>query len=315
LGFSEKIERGEFVVTVEVAPPRGTDWSKTLSAIKPLKGKADAFNITDCQRSTVRMSSLAAAKLLIDGGYEPIMQLTCRDRNRIALQAELLGAWALGVRAVCLMTGDFTTLGDQPDAKPVFDLDSVQLIELVSVLNGGTLLNGKELDGKPSLLAGAVYNPFAGPERLQVLKLKKKIEAGARFIQTQPIYEESVAREVSKLIYSLGAIPIIGLLPIKSLKMASFMERLNPTSVPKGLIEGLERAQSPSSYGWEWILDIARAVREFGGGVHFMLASKTAELADFIEKELKVGGKSSHPRWNNNGRQRQMGKEERTSKD
>ncbi len=281
--FRDKVLKGKFVITAEVAPPRGTEWESVVEPLKPLKGKVDAFNVTDCQRSMVRMAPLPMAKLLKDSGYDPVLQLTCRDRNRIALQSELLGAYALGVENVCLMTGDFTTLGDQPDAKPVFDLDSVQLIELASRLNSGKLLNGKELKGKVDLFIGAVYNPFAGPEPLQVWKLEKKIKAGARFIQTQPIYDVKLAKEVSSLIYSLGAVPIIGLLPIKSLKMANFMKKLNPTSVPDSLVKGLETAEDPASYGWEFVLDVARACLEFSGGIHFMLVGKVRELADFID--------------------------------
>jgi 5,10-methylenetetrahydrofolate reductase len=284
LNFREAVNSGKFVITVEVAPPRGTDYREVISSLEPLKGKVDAFNVTDCQRSMVRMSALSMAKLLLDSGYEPVLQMTCRDRNRIALQSELLGAWALGVENLCLMTGDFTTLGDQPDSKPVFDLDSVQLIELARTLNSGKLLNGKELNGKPSFFIGAVHNPFAGPELLQTLKLKKKVEAGARFIQTQPVYELKVAREVHQLISSFGAVPLIGLLPIKSLKMANFMKKLNPTSVPSSLIEGLEKASNPALYGWEYTLDLARGILEFGSGVHFMLVGRVKELADFIDE-------------------------------
>jgi len=288
LKFREKVLNNHFVITVEVAPPRGVNYSGIISSLEPLRGKVDAFNVTDCQRSMVRMSALSMAKLLLDAGYEPVLQMTCRDRNRIALQSDFLGAWALGIENLCLMTGDFTTLGDQPDAKPVFGVDSVQLIETAQTLNLGKLLNGKELDGSPDFFVGAVYNPFAGPEFLQVLKLKKKIEAGARFIQTQPVYDVKVAEEVSELITSLGAVPLIGLLPIKSLKMANFINRLNPTSVPPSLIEGLERAENPALYGWEYTLELARAVAEFGRGVHFMLVGKVKELASFID-ELRNG--------------------------
>lgn len=283
MSFREKLNSGKFVITAEVAPPRGTDWKPVIDSIEPLKGKVDAFNVTDCQRSMVRMAPLPMAKLLLDSGYEPILQVTCRDKNRIALQSELLGAYALGVKNVCLMTGDFTTLGDQPDAKPVFDLDSVQLIELASKLNEGRLLNGKELKGDVDLFVGAVYNPFAGPEILQIWKLEKKIKAGARFIQTQPIYDVKLAEEVSNLIYSFGAVPLIGILPIKSLKMANFMKKLNPTSVPSFLIRGLESSSDPASYGWEFALEVAKACVEFSGGVHFMLVGKVQELANFID--------------------------------
>jgi 5,10-methylenetetrahydrofolate reductase len=283
LSFRRKLLEGRFVVTAEVAPPRGHDWRSVVSQVEPLKGKVDAFNVTDCQRSMVRMSALAMAKLLLDSGFEPILQLTCRDRNRIALQSDLLGAYALGVKNLCLMTGDFTTLGDQPDAKPVFDLDSVQLIELARSLNGGRLLNGKPLDSPTDFLIGAVFNPFAGPERLQLLKLKKKVAAGAVFVQTQPVYDVETARRACELIEDAGAVPLVGLLPVKSLKMASFIKRLNPNSVPDSLIEGLERAENPALYGWNFVLELAEAVAEFAGGVHFMLVGKPKELADFID--------------------------------
>ena len=283
MSFRRKLLEGRFVVTAEVAPPRGHDWGSVVSQVEPLKGKVDAFNVTDCQRSMVRMSALAMAKLLLDSGFEPILQLTCRDRNRIALQSDLLGAYALGVKNLCLMTGDFTTLGDQPDAKPVFDLDSVQLIELARSLNGGRLLNGKPLDSPTDFLIGAVFNPFAGPERLQLLKLKKKVAAGAVFVQTQPVYDVETARRACQLIEDAGAVPLVGLLPVKSLKMASFIKRLNPNSVPDSLIEGLERAENPALYGWNFVLELAEAVAEFAGGVHFMLVGKPKELADFID--------------------------------
>ncbi len=284
MGFKEKVSSGKFLITAEIAPPRGTDWGGIVNSISPLKGKVDAFNITDCQRSMVRMSALSMGKILLDKGYEPILQLTCRDRNRIALQSDLLGAYALGIENLCLMTGDFTTLGDQPEAKPVFDLDSVQLIELATTLNSGKLLNGKELKGSPSFFIGAVFNPFSGPYRLQVLKLKKKIEAGAKFIQTQPVYDEKVAKEVSELVSSFGAVPLIGLLPIKSLKMANFIKRLNPSSVPDSLVSALEKVKDPARYGWEYTLDLARSISEFGRGVHFMLVGKPQELANFIDE-------------------------------
>ena len=283
MAFREKVGNGKFVITAEVAPPRGTDFGPVISGIEPLREKIDAFNVTDCQRSMVRMGALPMAKLLLDAGFEPILQLTCRDRNRIALQSDLLGAYSLGIRNLCLMTGDFTTLGDQPDAKPVFDLDSVHLIEAANSLNSGKLLNGKELIGKTDFFIGAVFNPFAGPKFLQELKLKKKIEAGAKFIQTQPIYDSELARDVSELIYSLGAVPIIGILPIKSLKMANFMKRLNPTSVPNSLIEGLERSENPEDYGWHYAVEVAKSCLEFAGGIHFMLVGKVHELASFID--------------------------------
>ncbi len=291
--FREKLRSGKFVITAEVAPPRGVNWQGIVKGIEPLKGKVDAFNVTDCQRSMVRMSSVAMSKLLLDFGFDPVLQITCRDRNKIALQSDLLGAGALGIRNICLMTGDFTTLGDQKDAKPVFDIDSVSLIRLAKHLTGGYLLNGKRLDGAPDFCIGAVFNPFAGPARLQLAKLRRKVEAGAEFIQTQPVYSVSTAKDVHDAIVEAGAVPIVGLLPIKSLRMAKFIENLNPGSVPKELVRGIERARDPSRYGWDYVLDLAHAKAEFGRGIHFMLVGKTQELASFIDY-LRNNSKFNH---------------------
>ncbi len=288
MGFDSKLKNGKFILTAEVAPPRGTDFKSEIKKIEPLKGYVDAFNVTDNQRSMVRMSPVAMSKFLIEEGFEPICQFTARDRNRMAIQSDLLAAAAFGIKNVCFMTGDFTTLGDEPGAKPVFDVDSIQLIKIARILEKGNLINGKKISGSVSFNIGAVYNPFAGPEKLQVLKLKRKIEEGATFIQTQPIYDLALARDVHDLISSFGAVPIIGLLPVKSLKMANFMKRINPKSIPDKLIQGLERTNDPYSYGWDFTIDLARGIAEFGRGIHFMLVGKTYELAKFIS-ELKNG--------------------------
>jgi len=281
--FSEKLKNGKFIITAEVAPPRGTDPEKILKGIEPLKGYIDAFNVTDNQRSMVRASAVAMSKILLEKGCEPICQFTGRDRNKIALQSDILGAYMLGIKNISIMTGDFTTLGDEKRAKPVFDMDSLQMLKMVKTLEEGFLINGKELNKAPRFNKGAVFNPFAGPEKLQIVKLKKKVELGAKFIQTQPVYDIKTAKRTHEIIEETGAVPIIGLLPIKSLKMANFIRKLNPDSVPLSFIEKLEKAKDPYAYGWEYTLELAHAVAEFGRGIHFMLVGKTQELAKFID--------------------------------
>ncbi len=281
--FREKVEGKKFIITVEVAPPRGTNVRGTLSTLKLLKGKVDAFNVTDNQRSFVRMSSFAMSRILLDNDFEPIMQLTARDRNRMGIQSDLLGAFSLGIKNICLMTGDFTTLGDEKGAKPVFDVDSVQLIRIARTLNEGYLINGKELDGRTDFLIGAVFNPFAEPKELQIMKLRKKIKEGAKFIQTQPIYDLKLARHVSDVIADFGAIPIIGILPIRSLRMLNFMKKLNPNSVPDNLIKGIEEATNPLDYGWRYAVDLVHSIAEFGMGVHFMLAGNLKQLSRLVD--------------------------------
>ncbi len=283
MNFSKKLNNGKFIITAEIAPPRGIDTDKILKGIYPLKEYVDAFNITDNQRSMVRASSVVMSKVLLDNGFEPICQFTGRDRNRIGLQSDILGAGIFGIKNILVMTGDFPTLGDEQGAKPVFDVDSLQILKMVKLLQEGKLINGKELNGKPKFNIGAVFNPFAGPEHLQIAKLNKKVELGAKFIQTQPVYDIKTAKYAHEIIEQSGAVPIIGLLPINSLKMANFIKKLNPHSVPDSFLEKLSKAKDPYSYGWEYALNLAQSVTEFGRGIHFMLVGKTEDLAQFID--------------------------------
>jgi methylenetetrahydrofolate reductase (NADPH) len=185
-----RLESGEVAVTAEVGPPRGAGPDAIRRKVEPLRGWVDAVNITDNQGAVARLSSLAGSVLALGAGVEPVMQLTCRDRNRIALQSELLSASALGIPNVLLMTGDHPRFGDHPDAKPVFDLDSVQLLWTARAMRDeGRLLSGRKLDPPPSWLIGGVENPFAPPEAFRAARLGKKVAAGAEFAQTQFVYD------------------------------------------------------------------------------------------------------------------------------
>ena len=187
--FKDAFAQKDFVVTAEVGPPKGTEIAELIEHIDLLKDKVDGLNVTDNQSSVMRISSLAICRVILDHGGEPILQLTCRDRNRLALQSELLSAWILGVRSVLCLTGDYISVGDHPQAKPVFDLDSVQLLQTVGLLNKGQDLAGNQMKGGTDFFAGAVVTPEADPIEPQLMKFQKKIAAGARFIQTQAIYD------------------------------------------------------------------------------------------------------------------------------
>ncbi|HPP53896.1 MAG TPA: methylenetetrahydrofolate reductase, partial [Thermoguttaceae bacterium] len=187
--FRDVLQEKDFVVTAEIGPPKGTDVSRLVHHIELLRDRVDALNVTDNQSSVMRVSSLAACRLIVEHGGEPILQLTCRDRNRLALQSELLSAWVLGVRNVLCLTGDYVTVGDHPEAKPVFDLDSVQLLQTVQYLNQGRDLAGNNLEGATDFLAGSVVTPEADPLEPQLVKFAKKVRAGARFFQTQAVYD------------------------------------------------------------------------------------------------------------------------------
>ncbi|MFH1621654.1 MAG: methylenetetrahydrofolate reductase, partial [Candidatus Omnitrophota bacterium] len=187
MAFCEKIKQGKFLVTSEIGPPKGTDIHEALEDAVLIKDKVDAINVTDLQSSVMRVGSLAICRLLTEKGIEPILQVTCRDRNRLALQSDLLSASVLGIENVLLLTGDHPTLGDHPDAKPVFDLDSVQLIQVARILESGKDMKGNDLLGSPKFCIGAVVNPGADPLEPEIIKMEKKIQAGAQFFQTQAV--------------------------------------------------------------------------------------------------------------------------------
>ena len=195
MSLQSLLEARKFVVTAEVGPLKGTDTTEIKEVAELLRGRVDAANATDQQSSVMRLGSLATCHLLKEGGLEPVLQMTCRDRNRLALQSDLLSAYALGIENVLALTGDLLSLGDHPQAKPVFDLDSVQLLWVIKRLNEGYDMVGNELKGKPNFLPGAVVNPGADAGaafELQLIKMEKKIAAGARFFQTQAVFAEVV---------------------------------------------------------------------------------------------------------------------------
>lgn len=219
---------GRFVVTAEVGPPRGADPDVITGKAELLRGWVDAANVTDNQGAHVRMSSMAGSVLLMRAGVEPVMQLTCRDRNRIALQSDLLAAGALGVPNVLLLTGDHPCYGDHPDAAPVFDLDSTQLVWAARTLRDeGVMISGREIGRRPGWLIGAVENPFAPPREFRARRLAKKVAAGAEFAQTQYVLDvegfERFMRQVRDLGVTERCKVIAGVGPIRSLRVLEFM--------------------------------------------------------------------------------------------
>jgi len=273
------LESGQFAVTAEIDPPKNADPELIKEKAKWLKDYVDAVNITDSPRATVKMSSLAGAVILQKENIEPVMHITCRDRNRIAIQSDLLGASALGVKNILCLTGDYVTFGDHPQAKPVFDLDSIQLISLAKNLSEGRFFNKKEVKGKyPYFFIGAVENPFADPLEFRPIRLAKKIKAGARFIQTQIVYNLERFEKFIRLCEDLGILEkvyiLAGIAPPKSLKMLKYIKesKIPGIEVPDELIRRMESAKDEKEEGINIAVEIIERVKENPGvrGIHIM---------------------------------------------
>ena len=286
--FEKAFSQKDFVVTAEVGPPKGTDIATLLEDIDLLKDKVDGLNVTDNQSSVMRISSLAICRLIRDRGGEPILQLTCRDRNRMALQSELLSASVLGVDNVLCLTGDYISVGDHPQAKPVFDLDSVQLLQTVELLNQGKDLAGNEMQGGTNLYAGAVVTPEADPIEPQMLKFEKKITAGAKFIQTQAIYDLDNFKRFMDVARKHDVKIMAGVVLLVSAGMARYMNKNVPgIFVPDDLVS--EMASAEKGKRLEAGIRIAgRMIKQLRDekvcdGVHIMAIGKESRVPDILK--------------------------------
>jgi len=267
-------EAGKFVTTAEIGPLKGTDVAEIGEVAELLRGRLDATNVTDQQSSVMRLGSLAVCHLLKEKGLDPIFQITCRDRNRLALQSDLLSAYVLGIENVLSITGDLPVLGDHPQAKPVYDLDSVQLLEVIKRLNEGYDMVGNELKGKTNFFPGAVVNPGASTRaafELQLIKMEKKIKAGARFFQTQAIYEPEVFAKFMKRVEGFKVPILAGIIPLKSVGMARFMNKnVAGVFVPEELIGKMAKAEDKARMGVEIAASLAKELKGMCQGVHIM---------------------------------------------
>jgi len=273
MSLQDKIKDKKFIVTGEIGPPKGVDLKEIMEDALLIKDRVDAINVTDLQSSVMRVGSLAICKLLIESGIEPIFQLTCRDRNRLALQSDLLSAWVLGVKNVLALTGDHPALGDHPDAQPVFDLDSVLLTQAIQTLNSGKDIKGNELKGKPDFYVGCVVNPGSDNLEAEIIKLKKKIKAGAQFIQTQAIYDIGLYKKFLDVLGPIDVPIFAGIVMLKSAGMAKFMnENVAGVFVPDSLIVEI-KSVSKEDRPKKSIEIAARIIKELKStcqGVHLM---------------------------------------------
>ena len=288
--LSELLQAGRFAVTAEIAPPASPDPQSLLERALPLRGLADAVNITDGAQARASMSALAAAAILAQNGIEPILQMSCRDRNRIALQSDLLGAAALDIRNLLMLRGDDPTSGDQPDAKPVFDLDTEALVATaVRMRDRGELPSGRALQGKPAFFVGATDSPIDPPPAWQPDRLRAKIEAGVQFVQTQFCMDVDILKRYLQRLADAGlegrVSILVGIAPLASARSASWMrEHLPGVIIPEAIVVRMERAVEPKAEGRRICVELMRSLSEMRGvaGVHIMAPLNESAIAPTI---------------------------------
>ncbi|MFZ5571095.1 MAG: methylenetetrahydrofolate reductase [Thermodesulfobacteriota bacterium] len=291
----EKIlKAGHFAFTGELGPPRGSNVEHVIEKAKPLKGMVDMVNITDNQTAMVRMSSWAAALIALREGLEPNYQMVCRDRNRLAMQADILGAYAHGIRNILCLSGDHQQFGDHPNAKGVFDIDSIQLVGMIKKMRDeGKFLSGAEIDHPPKLFIGAAANPFGDPFEWRVYRLAKKVQAGADFIQTQCVFNMKKMREFIKQANDMGLTErtsiLAGVTPMKSLGMAKYMATKVPgMDVPEDVIKRIQGVDKKKQAD-EGITIACEQIQEFKemkgvAGVHLMAIEWEHKVPEIAER-------------------------------
>jgi len=274
MSLKESLEAGKFVVTVEIGTGIGTDTTELEEIGELLLGRIDGANVTDQQSAVMHLGSLVSCHLLKKMGHDPIFQVTCRDRNRLALQSDLLSASVLGIRNVLALTGDALSLGNHPQAKSVYDLDSVQLLWVMKKLNEGYDMAGGELNGKTDFFPGAVVNPGADTEaafELQLIKMEQKIAVGAKFFQTQAIYEVDTFAKFMKRAEGFNIPILAGIIPLKSAGMARYMNKnVAGVFVPDDLIDKMAKTEDKVQTSVEIAADIIKGLKDMCQGVHIM---------------------------------------------
>lgn len=288
------LRAGLFAVTAELNPPDSSDPQEVYDAALPLAEVADAINATDASGAHCHMSSLGLCAVMRQAGYEPVMQMSCRDRNRIALQGDLLGAAALGVKNVLCLTGDDVGAGDQPEAKRVFDFDSLHLLRTLKIMRDeGQFLSGRKLTVRPRVFLGAAENPFAPPLDFRPLRLGKKVQAGADFIQTQYVYDVEIFRTFMRRVCELGldkqVYILAGVGPLRGHRSAEFMRtRVPGVHIPDAVVDRLKKTPKDRAQeeGMQICVEIIEQVRQIPGvaGVHVMAYRQEETVAELIRR-------------------------------
>jgi methylenetetrahydrofolate reductase (NADPH) len=270
-GLRGLLESGQFVVTGEIAPPRGTDLAPMRRSVELMAPVCHALNVTDNQGASLHLSSLAASRVVLDMGIEPIFQQTCRDRNRLALQSDLLAAWTLGLENLLVVTGDDPRAGDHPSAKGVFDLDSTQLLQIASGMNDARDMQGRPLKGGTGFYLGAAMFPEAEPWDVQLDRAAEKVAAGARFFQTQAVFDLDKFARAADAMHALGAKVVAGVLLLRNANVIDFInDRLAGLMVPDKIADRIRGASDPAEEAVRLAIEQTAALRGMADGVHIM---------------------------------------------
>lgn len=300
--LKQKLESKQFVITAELEPPKGTDVSKFIQKAHLIKDWVDAVNVTDNQRAMLRLSSAAGCTILTNLGIEPIFQVTSRDRNRLAIQSDLLGVYALGIRNVLAISGDYPTLGDHPGAKTVYDVDSVHILEIISLMNKGLDMKGRSLEGGSDFFPGAVFNSNTDMPEPQLFKIKLKADQGAKFFQTQIIYDvnrfKAFLDQFDKYQIERDQVNILaGILPLKSARNAIFINNNVPgVDIPHWMIDKLEASTEPKRLGLEMAAYLINQLTPICDGVHIMAMGKEEVIPELLEiAGFRPGEKQAQP--------------------
>ncbi len=276
MSLREKLESGKFVVTCEINPPKGMEVTDQLKELDHLKGRVDAIAATDNKSSVMTMSALIFSYFLKERGFEPILSMSCRDRNRLALQADLLGAASIGVQNILVVTGDYASMGDHPQAKPVFDLDAVQLLKTLKILAQGQDLGNNLIKGKPVFFPGATVSPLPSTEaalELQLIKMEKKAAAGAKFFLTQPVFDLPAMENFMKRAAKISLPVLAGVLPLKSVSMARFLNKNMPgIFVPEEIISEMSSAPDRIKASITISAKLMRSLQGICQGIHLIPA-------------------------------------------
>jgi 5,10-methylenetetrahydrofolate reductase len=283
----EVLESGQFATTVEYNPPKGTNVSSIMDNAKALLGKVHGVNVTDNTAAILRAGSMSVCRLLYEMGHDPVMQMTCRDRNRLAIQSDLMSAHILGIRNMLCLTGDYPTVGDHKDAKPVYDLDSIGIMQVIHSLNQGKDLTGHKLNGLTDLYIGAAVTPEQDPRGPMLAKFEAKVNAGTKFFQTQAFYDVEKFKSFMKAVRKFPVKVLAGILVLRSAKMAEFMNANIPgVDVPQDIIDELKAAgdEKALDVGVQIAVRTINAVRDHCDGVHIMAVKAVDRLPEIIQK-------------------------------